>query len=245
MPPPVLAQPKVGRIEKRCGGHLPAERASFADASRSSSGAAGTGRRRDAGVSGRRWRNADPSARQAGVGGLWKRSGGRFCPEHHPPPLGDEGGIPLVRPERRGHDLSRHVRAQQPVAVHGEHRRPSARGFARSGLKSAHSPQISGRPSPQTGSSIPSPTNHPDGRLEPARSLNCRVVPTARLRRDPDRDRHPQKAGPDQPLRRDRGATRLGGERVELGIQARQRAVDDLPDLAKRATRRTRSSIRT
>ncbi|CUH31978.1 hypothetical protein JSE7799_00926 [Jannaschia seosinensis] len=53
-----------------------------------------------------------------------------------------------------------------------------------------------------------------------------------------DREQDLEKARPDQALRRDGGAAEVGVECVELGIEARQRVVHDLPDLAKRMTRR-------
>ena len=52
-----------------------------------------------------------------------------------------------------------------------------------------------------------------------------------------DREQDLEKARPDQALRRDGGAAEVGVERIELGIEARQRVVHDLPDLAKRMTR--------
>jgi hypothetical protein len=62
--------------------------------------------------------------------------------------------------ENRRHHLARHIRCQQPVAVLAEHRRP--------------------RPA----SSMPRPTNHRNGRLHCICSINCRIVPNARIRRD-------------------------------------------------------------
>ncbi len=65
--------------------------------------------------------------------------------------------------DRRQH-LARHLGGQQPVAVPGEYRGPPAWGFARSGLNWSTGP-IPGRPSPQTGSSMPRPTNQRNIRL--------------------------------------------------------------------------------
>ena len=50
----------------------------------------------------------------------------------------------------------------------------------------------------------------------------------------PDREKDLDQARPDQPLRRDRRAAKIGVERLEFGIQAGQRVVHHLPDLAKR-----------
>jgi hypothetical protein len=68
-------------------------------------------------------------------------------------------------------------------------------------------------------------------------SISCRFVPEARLWRDADREQDLDQAGPDQPLRRDRGAAFGRIEPVELGIEARQGVVDDLSDLPQRVTR--------
>ena len=72
-------------------------------------------------------------------------------------------------------------------------------------------------------------------------------MPKARLLRDPDREKDLDQARPplgtllrnalpvtDQPLRCNRGAAKIGVERLELGIQAGQRVVHHLPDLAQR-----------
>lgn len=68
--------------------------------------------------------------------------------------------------------------------------------------------------------------------------MSCRVVPQARLRRDPDRLEDLQQADPDLLFRRDRGTALTGMETVELSIQRAQRIVDDGPDPAKRMSRR-------
>ena len=60
----------------------------------------------------------------------------------------------------------------------------------------------------------------------------------ARLRHDSDREKDLDQARPDQPFRRDGGATLGGIEPVEIGIKARQRIIDDLADLAQWVTRR-------
>jgi len=49
-----------------------------------------------------------------------------------------------------------------------------------------------------------------------------------------DREQDLEQAGPDQPLRCDRGAAEIGVERCELGIQTGQRVVHHLPDLTQR-----------
>ena len=54
----------------------------------------------------------------------------------------------------------------------------------------------------------------------------------------PGADREQDQARPDQPFRRDRGATLGGIKPVEIGIKARQRIIDDLPDFPQRVTRR-------
>ena len=53
-----------------------------------------------------------------------------------------------------------------------------------------------------------------------------------------DREQDLDQAGPDQPLRRNRGATEIGVKRRELGIEARQRPIHHQPDRAQRVPRR-------
>jgi hypothetical protein len=54
----------------------------------------------------------------------------------------------------------------------------------------------------------------------------------------PDGEQDLDQAGADQPLRRDRRATFGRIEPVELGIEAGESVVDDLPDLPQRMARR-------
>ena len=60
----------------------------------------------------------------------------------------------------------------------------------------------------------------------------------ARLRRGADREQDLDQARPDQPFRRDGGATLGGIEPVEIGIKASQRIIDNLPDFPQRVTLR-------
>lgn len=53
-----------------------------------------------------------------------------------------------------------------------------------------------------------------------------------------DREQDLDQARPDQPFRRDRGTAKVSVERLELGIQAGQRFIHNLPDLAQRMTHR-------
>jgi len=57
----------------------------------------------------------------------------------------------------------------------------------------------------------------------------------------PDREQDLDQPGPDQPLRRNRGAAEIGVELLEFGIQAGQRVVHHLPELAQRMQRRSPS----
>ena len=52
-----------------------------------------------------------------------------------------------------------------------------------------------------------------------------------------DREQDLDQAGPDQPFRRDRRAAEISVKRIKLAIQARQRLVHHLPDLAQRMPR--------
>ena len=54
----------------------------------------------------------------------------------------------------------------------------------------------------------------------------------------PDREQELQQARPDQPLRWDRGTPEIRVKRLELGIEAGQRVIDHLPDLAQGVLRR-------
>ncbi len=49
---------------------------------------------------------------------------------------------------------------------------------------------------------------------------------------------HCRSQGPDQPLRRDRGPSQVGGERRERGMEARQGIIHDVADLAQGMPRR-------
>ncbi len=49
-----------------------------------------------------------------------------------------------------------------------------------------------------------------------------------------DREQDLDQAGPDQPLRRNGGTAKIDVDRCELAIEAHQRIIDDLPDLAQR-----------
>ncbi len=54
----------------------------------------------------------------------------------------------------------------------------------------------------------------------------------------PDREENLQQACPDQPFRRDRGSAEISVERLKIRIQACQRVIDHLSDLAQRVSRR-------
>ena len=85
-----------------------------------------------------------------------------------------------------------------------------------------------------TGSSMPRPTNQRNIRLYCICSINWRVVPTARLWRDPNGKQDLDQAGPDKPLGCNRRATEIGIERGKLAVEAGESVVDHLPDLAQR-----------
>jgi hypothetical protein len=53
-----------------------------------------------------------------------------------------------------------------------------------------------------------------------------------------DREQDLEQARPDQPLRWNRRAAEIGVKRLEFGIEAGERVVDHLPDLAQRMTLR-------
>ena len=53
-----------------------------------------------------------------------------------------------------------------------------------------------------------------------------------------DREQDLDQAGPDQPLELNGGATKVRLKAFELGIEARQSVLPDLPDLAQRVLRR-------
>lgn len=77
----------------------------------------------------------------------------------------------------------------------------------------------------QTGSSTPSSTNRRNSRLSSICCISSRVVPKGRFRTVPDREQRSEKAGSDQPLRRDGEPAEVGIKRIEIGIAARQRIV--------------------
>lgn len=116
----------------------------------------------------------------------------------------------LVRQERRhlsmgkdrGHDLARHLGAQQPVAVLREHRR------------NPHS-VVDAQPD------------------EPAKQqVVIHLLHQLAFRADREQDL--QKARPDQPFRRDRGAAEADVKPFEISVEAGEGFVDHLPDLAQR-----------
>ena len=102
----------------------------------------------------------------------------------------------------RRHDLARHVRGQQPVAVLAEYRR--------------------------------NPHGIVDAKADEPPEQQVVIHLLHQLPLGPDREQDLEKARPDQALRRNGGAAKIGVERVKLGIETRQRGVHDLPDLAKR-----------
>ena len=86
----------------------------------------------------------------------------------------------------------------------------------------------------QTGSLMPRPANQRNIRFYCICSINWRVVPTARLWRDPNGEQDLDQAGPDKPLGCDRGAAEIGMERGKFAVEAGENIVDHLPDLAQR-----------
>jgi len=79
---------------------------------------------------------------------------------------------------------------------------------------------------------------HPDGVVDPEadepaqQEVILHLLHQLPFRADRKQDLY--QARPDHPLRRNRGPTKIGAERLELGIEAGQRLIHHLPDLAQR-----------
>lgn len=107
-------------------------------------------------------------------------------------------------PESPPSPLPRHLRRQQPVAVLGEDRR------------------------------------HPDRVVDPEadkpaeQEVLLHLLHQLPLGANREQNLDLDLAGPDQPLRRDRGAPEIGVEHLERRIRVRQHRVDNLPDRARR-----------